>query len=122
MKRIYLDYNATALIRPDVIDLVAEVMDTVGNASSVHSFGREARKYVEEARRHIAALIQTKPEQIIFGSGATEANNTVLAGLRDKRVLVSAIEHPAVLDAAPHAEKIPVTKDGIVDLEALTPC
>lgn len=115
---VYLDYNATARIRPEVIELLATVMAEVGNASSVHSFGRHARKYVEDARLQVAQLCNTVPEQVVFTSGATESINTVLCGFKDKNVLISAIEHPAVMAAAPHAIKIPVTSDGLIDMDA----
>lgn len=118
MNKIYLDYNATAPMRPEVRDLVMKVMGGVGNASSVHHFGRTARKYVEDARIQVAALCAVAPDQVVFTSGATESINTVLCGFRDKRVLVSAIEHPAGLAAAAQAEKIPVTPDGVVDMKA----
>jgi len=118
MNKIYLDYNATALIRPEVLSLVTQVMGDVGNASSVHSFGQSARKYVENARAQIATLCAVTAEEITFTSGATESINTVLSGYRGKRVLISAIEHPAVIAAAPQAEKVPVTSNGLVDMEA----
>lgn len=118
MDRIYLDYNATTPMRPDTLALVARVMGEVGNASSVHSHGRAARKHVEDARVHVAALVGVRPAQVVFNSGATEANNTALHGLEGKRVLISAIEHPAVMNSVPHAEKIPVTSDGLVDMDA----
>ena len=118
MNKIYLDYNATALIRPEVLSLVTQIMGEVGNASSVHSFGQHARKYIEDARAQIAALCTVTPKEVVFTSGATESINTVLSGYRDKRVLISTIEHPAVIAAAPHAEKIPVTPDGLVDITA----
>lgn len=118
MKPVYLDYNATAPMRAEILSLVTQVMGQVGNASSAHNFGRTARKYVEDARAQVAALCATNPEQVIFTSGATESINTVLSGFRDKRVLISAIEHSAVLAAAPHAEKIPVTADGVIDMGA----
>lgn len=114
----YLDYNATALMRPEVRNLVIEVMNGVGNASSVHNFGRTARKYIEDAREQVAKICGTEPTQITFTSGATESINTVLNAYKDKRVLISAIEHPAVLECAPQAEHIPVTTDGIVDMDA----
>ena len=117
-ENVYLDYNATARIRPEVISLVTKVMGEVGNASSIHSFGRHARKYVEDARAQVAALVGAKPDQVIFNSGATEGLNTVLCNFKNKRILVSSIEHPAVLESAPDAEKIPVTKDGVIDLPA----
>lgn len=118
MKPVYLDYNATAPIHPEVLSLVTQVMEGVGNASSVHNFGRTARKYIENAREQVADLCAVSPTQVTFTSGATESINTVLSGFRDKRVLISAIEHPAVIAAAPHAETIPVTSDGVIDMEA----
>lgn len=117
--RIYLDYNATSPARPEVIETMTAILHEPRNASSVHSEGREARKLVEDAREKVAALVNAPPAQVIFNSGATEGNNTVLKYFAADRILVSAIEHPSVLEAAPHAEKIPVTKDGIVDLAAL---
>jgi cysteine desulfurase len=117
--RIYLDYNATAPIYPDVIQIMTDVMQQVGNPSSVHGHGQAARKYIEDARAHVANLVNVKANQVIFNSGATEGLNTVLNAYRKHRILVSAIEHPAVLQCAPHAEHIPVTKDGIVDLNIL---
>ena len=119
MSKVYLDYNATAPIHPDILDLVTKVMnERVGNASSVHSFGRDARKYVEDARHQIAALCAVEPEQVIFTSGATESNNTILNSFQNKRILVSTIEHPAILEAAGDAERILVTRDGIIDMDA----
>ena len=118
MDKIYLDYNATSIIRPEVLERVTKIMGEVGNASSVHDFGRRARKHVEEARAQVATLCNVEPEQVVFTSGATESINTVLCGYRDQPVLISAIEHPAVIAAAPHADHIPVTSDGIVDMDA----
>ncbi len=117
-ERIYLDYNATAPARPGVASLVAELMAEPFNASSVHAPGQMARKHVEHARGKVAALVGAKPDQVIFNSGATEANNTVLKAYAGQRILVSAIEHPSVLMAAPEAELIPVTPEGVVDLVA----
>ena len=119
MKRIYLDYNATAPIRPEVISSASDAMRFVGNASSIHGFGREARKIVEDARAEVAALVKVRSAQVIFNGGATEGNNTVLSGYRDKNILISAIEHPSIIEAAPNARKIPVTQDGTVDLAEL---
>lgn len=115
---IYLDHNATTPMRPEVRDLIIKIMEGVGNASSVHGFGRDARKYVEDARMAVADLCHVESKQVIFTSGATESINTVLHAYRDKRVLTSAIEHPAVLASAPHADRIPVTKDGVIDMAA----
>ncbi len=118
MKTVYLDHNATAPMRLEVFDLVTKIMGGVGNASSVHSYGRGARKYVEDARQQVAHLCHVAPDQVVFTGGATESINTVHCGFRDKRVLTSTIEHPAVMAAAPHAERIPVTTDGVVDMDA----
>lgn len=118
LNKIYLDWNATAQIRPEVLELVTKVMGEVGNASSVHDFGRHAHKHVEDARAQVAKLCGATSEQVVFTSGATESINTVLSGYRDKRVLISAIEHPAVIASAAHAEKIPVTPDGVIDMDA----
>jgi cysteine desulfurase len=118
-QRTYLDYNATAPIRHEIIEAMSTIMAEAHNASSVHSYGREARKIVEDARIQVAKLVNAPPAQVIFNSGATEGNNTVLKYFANERILVSTIEHPSVLEAVPHAEKIPVTKDGVVDLDAL---
>ncbi len=116
---LYLDYNATAPMLNAVREVMSNIMVQPYNASSVHAHGRTARKIVEEARTQVAGLVNIPPAQLIFNSGATEGNNTVLKYFSGERVLVSAIEHPSVLEAAPHAEKIPVTADGVVDLDAL---
>jgi len=115
---VYLDYNATTPVKPAVAELVASVLGTVGNASSVHTFGRNARRRVETAREQVAALAGTHPNQVVFTSGATESNNAVLRQFEGKRILVSAIEHPAVRNVLPNVEFIPVTRDGVVDIAA----
>ncbi len=117
--RIYLDYNATAPNRPEAVKTIQEAMRAPHNASSVHNFGREGRQIVEHAREQIAALVRAPATQIIFNSGATEGNNTVLQHFKNERTLVSAIEHQAVLEAVPNLEQIPVTPEGIVNLDAL---
>lgn len=118
-ERVYLDYNATAPVRQAAKAVAMEAMEDAHNASSVHSFGREARSMVEKAREAVAALVNAPTAQVIFNSGATEGNNTVLKHFANDKVLVSAIEHPAVLEAHTSAIKIPVTKDGVVNLTAL---
>jgi cysteine desulfurase len=115
---VYLDYNATAPMRPEVLALMQGLMALPLNASAVHARGREGRKHVEAARRSVAALTGADPANIIFNSGATEGNNTVL-GHFPGRVLVSAIEHPSVLVVRPDAGHIPVNEAGLLDLEAL---
>jgi cysteine desulfurase len=116
--RTYLDYNATAPLRPAAREAMLRVLDSPGNASSPHGEGREARKTVEAARESVAALCGTVANQVIFTSGATEANNAVLRAFAGGRVLVSSIEHPSILEALPDAEKIPVTGAGLIDLDA----
>jgi len=115
---IYLDYNATTPVKPAVAALIAEVLGTVGNASSVHGFGRGARRRVESAREQVASLAGVHPNQVVFTSGATESNNAVLRQFQGKRILVSAIEHPAVRNVLPDVEFIPVTRDGAADMAA----
>src|SRR5215813_6938977 len=115
---VYLDYNATAPILPAVITAMAEAMVTVGNPSSVHGFGRAARAQLESARERLAKLVGARPDQVVFTSGGTEANNLAIAGAGRPRVLASAVEHDSVLRAGV-VETIPVRSDGIVDLGAL---
>jgi cysteine desulfurase len=118
---VYLDYNATAPVRPEAAVAVAEALDLVGNPSSVHRYGRAARKCVEDSREQVSALIGAAPAEIVFTSGGTEANALALAGTGRKRLLVSAIEHDSVLAAVldPDAPRIPIGGDGVVDLDAL---
>jgi cysteine desulfurase len=116
---VYLDYNATAPLRPAAAEAMARAQGLTGNPSSVHSFGRQARAALETAREQVAALAGAKPAQVVFTSGGTEANNLALAGSGRARILVSTIEHDSILTAAPAAERIPVTAGGAVDLGAL---
>ncbi|MGH6933404.1 MAG: cysteine desulfurase family protein [Dongiaceae bacterium] len=115
----YLDYNATSPLRPAVAAAISDAMSLVGNPSSVHRFGRAARARIEVARDQVAALVGAHPSQLVFTSGGTEANNLALAGCPPASQLVSAIEHDSVLRAAPRAVRVPVTPDGLVDLQAL---
>ena len=116
---VYLDYNATAPLRPAAAEVMAHAAALTGNASSVHGFGRQARAAIETAREQVAAMAGAKPAQIVFTSGGTEANNLAVVGCGRARVLVSSIEHDSVLAAALAAPRIPVTAEGIVDLAAL---
>lgn len=116
---IYLDYNATVPVRPEAAAAMGEALRLPGNASSVHRFGRAARQAIEAARDKVAALVGAAPAQVVFTSGGTEANALALAGSGRSRILVSAVEHESVLAAAPDAERLPVSRDGVVDLEAL---
>ena len=123
MSKIYLDYNATAPIRPEVIAIMTEAMKSAHNASSVHYAGRAGRKYVEQAREYVAELVNLPTPQIIFNSGATEGNNTVLHYFTEsypqEQILVSSIEHPSILEANPDMKRVSVTKEGIIDLDSL---
>lgn len=114
---VYLDYNAGAPARPEVIAAMVETLREAGNPSSVHAFGRRARARLEQARRDIAAAIGADAAGIVFTSGGTEANALALRGC-GRRVLVSDVEHASVRQCGP-AGIIPVGADGIVDLEAL---
>ncbi len=116
---IYLDYNATAPVKPAVIERVADVMATVGNPSSVHGSGRDARRLVDQARQQVAALVNASPAAtVVFTSGGTEANNQALASV-DGPILTSAVEHESVLRAPGDQSPIGVDGDGRIDLEAL---
>ena len=117
-RSIYLDFNATAPLRPEAREAMLVALEQVGNPSSVHAFGRRARRLVEQARGHVAALVSVPPAQVIFTGGATEANATVLQGSGRGHVLVSAVEHDSVLSGAA-AMRVPVTADGVVDLITL---
>jgi cysteine desulfurase len=122
-RRVYLDHNATAPVRPEAAAAVAAALAEVGNPSSVHAFGRAARRRVEDAREAVAALIGAAPGDIVFTGGGTEANALALAGSGRRRLLVSAIEHESVLANAaaldPATPLIPATRQGLVDLDAL---
>ena len=123
---VYLDYNATAPVRPEAAAAVARALEVGGNPSSVHAAGRAARARVEEAREDVARLIAAPASTVVFTSGGTEANalaidSAVLAGSR--RLLVSAIEHDSVLEpakaSAAAVELVPVRGDGVIDLDWL---
>ena len=115
----YLDYNAGAPLKASARAAMVEALAIAGNPSSVHAFGRAARRIIEASRRDVAALLNVPPSAVIFTSGATEANNAALNAAAPGRVLVSAIEHPSVLAAVPGAERLAVLPSGVVDLAAL---
>ena len=116
----YLDHNATTPLKPAVREVMLQKLSNPGNASAIHKAGRTARRDIEEARQKIARLVNTGPQAVIvFTSGATEANNLVLKGSGCERLLVSAIEHPSVLQACSDKEIIPVLSSGVIDLGAL---
>ncbi len=128
--RVYLDWNATAPLRPEARAAMAAAWDLSGNPSSVHAEGRQARKLVEEARAAVAGAVGALPRNVVFTSGGTEANALALTpGLRRgsgppaQRLLVSAIEHASVLPGgrfpAAVIGKIGVTRAGLLDLDRL---
>ena len=128
---IYFDYNATAPVMREAREAWLEATEkTPGNASSPHAFGAAANKALTEAREKLAEFMACHPSDIIWTSGATEANNMCLhhfANSLDAKseIWISAIEHPCVLDSSKHyfgkrARLIPVTHDGVVDVDWLT--
>jgi cysteine desulfurase len=132
--RIYLDYNATAPVVAEVADAVlAALRDCPGNASSIHAFGQRAKALVDDARSSVARLIGAEPSEIIFTSGGTEADNLALRGFAEAprdggkpALIVTAIEHEAVLNAAKALERrgwsvavLPVSAAGVVSVDAI---
>jgi cysteine desulfurase len=135
---IYLDYNATAPIRREVVEAMVHVWKNFpGNPASQHQFGRAARKRLEEARDHILDLLGAKPtregDRLIFTSGGTEANNLAILGIAlartegmPGRIIISSIEHPSVLRAAEtlvdwgwRLDTLDVHPNGVVNVESL---
>jgi len=123
MSGVYLDYNATAPMRPEALEAMTGALAQVGNPSSVHTAGRAARALVEQARTDIAALVGGPASTVVFTSGGTEANalaidSAVATGAR--RLIVSAIEHDSVLETAKASgaavELMPVNENGVADL------
>jgi len=133
MKRIYVDNAATTQVDPEVISALSPYLDIrYGNASSIHSFGREAHEGVENARKQVAELIDASPKSILFTSGGTESDNTAIKGVafkhrnKGKHIITSDIEHPAVLETCRYLESIgfkvtylPVDRQGLISLESL---
>lgn len=120
---IYLDHNATARVRPEAISAMLQVLQNVGNPSSVHAAGRAARAVMEQARADIGALIAAPESTVVLTSGGTEANaialeSAVAAGAR--RLIISAIEHDSIQETSRvlgvEVEVLPVTRDGVADL------
>ncbi len=133
-RRIYLDHSATTPVDPRVAAAMARSLtETYGNPSSVHGFGQQARAAVDRARREVGTLIGAKPNEIVFTSGGTEANNLAIRGLCEaevahgKHIITSAIEHPSVRGVCDALEKrgwevtrLPVYANGIVKLGDLS--
>lgn len=132
---VYMDYNATTPLRPEVRNRMVEVLDVYANASSLHESGRRARAEIEEARASVAALIGARDASgLYFTSGGSESNNTVFMTMYQlgrknpsrRKIITSAIEHPCVMNAAAYlAEEgfpvvyLPVDSFGRIDLDAL---
>ncbi len=120
--RVYLDYNATAPLRPEARKAMIAALDVTGNASSVHGEGRRARGIVEAAREDVARLVGAKPSEVVFTSGATEANAWVMAQGWDT-IFVAGIEHDSVLAPVKASGakiiEIPVGADGVVRLDEI---
>jgi cysteine desulfurase len=121
--RIYLDFNASAPLRPEARSAVAAALELCGNPSSIHAEGRAARRTIETAREQVAALVGAEPRNVVFTSGGTEANVLALSPVMGDRLLIAAIEHPSVLTggrfSANAIERVRVTSDGLIDLAAL---
>ena len=139
MSKVYLDYAATTAAHPEVIQAMLPYFgEKYGNASSLHSFGQEARSAIEKARTTIAGFINAAPEEVIFTSGGTESDNSAILGIayanqeRGDHIITSSIEHHAVIESCHFLEKrgfkvtyLPVDKYGMVNPDdvkkALTP-
>ncbi|MDX1874708.1 cysteine desulfurase family protein [Mycolicibacterium sp. 120266] len=136
MTAVYLDHAATTPMHPAAIEAMTAVLGTVGNASSLHTSGRAARRRMEEAREALAGLLDARPSEIIFTAGGTESDNLAIKGIyrarRDaspqlRRIVTTPIEHHAVLDAVEWLQQhegaevtwLPVAADGSVSPEAL---
>lgn len=130
-RRVYLDNSATTPVDPAVVEaMLPYLTDKFGNASSIHFFGQEARAAVDKARHQVAELINARPNEIVFTSGGTEANNLAIRGLVEanekygRHIITSQIEHSAVKNVCQDLEKhgfevtwLPVYENGIVKIE-----
>lgn len=134
MKRVYLDHNATTPTNPKVVEAMLPYFgESFGNASSAHSFGREAHEAIAVAREKVAGLIAAEPQNIVFTSGGTESDNLAVKGIayanekKGRHIVTSRIEHHAVLNTCKHLEKqgfevtyLSVDKHGKIDLDELS--
>ena len=131
MRKVYFDHSATTPVHPAVAEeMMQYITGNFGNPSSVHSFGREARKAVEAAREKVARGIGARTEEIVFTAGGTESDNMAIRGVaranreRGNHIITSAVEHHAVLDTCKALEKdgfrltvLPVDEHGLVRVE-----
>lgn len=104
MMGVYADYAATTPVKPEVVEAMTNIYQThYGNPSSIHTQGRDARRFLDEARRTVAQCLNANPNEIIFTSGATESNNTAIKGMayanisKGKHLITTKIEHHSVL-------------------------
>lgn len=116
---VYLDHNATTHARACAREAALKAIDLSGNASSVHDAGRRAKAVLDRARAQVANLADVGSREVVFTSGGTEANNLALKAFGAMPLLVSAIEHPSVLNVRKDATIIPVGPDGCLNLDAL---
>jgi cysteine desulfurase len=128
---IYLDYNATTPIAPEVISVITQCLAEFGNPSSSHAYGRRANELVQLARAQVAQLITATPAEIIFTGCATESNNLAILGMArasvdKKHIITSAIEHPAVMQPCLQLQRegwdlmvLPVDANGLINLDVL---
>ena len=133
MRRIYMDHAATTPLATEVLEaMIPYFSQRYGNPSSLHSFGREARAAVEEARSEVASLLKAEPSEIYFTSGGTESDNLALKGIarknkkKGRHIITSSIEHPAVLEVCKALTRegfevtyLPVTREGLVEVGAV---
>ncbi len=117
---VYLDYNATAPLRPEARDALLRALESPANPSSVHAAGRAARDVVERARAEVGALVGVPAGSVTFVSGGTEANALAIQSAKVDRIIISAVEHDAVTETAKVSglpiEILPVDGDGVADL------
>lgn len=119
---IYLDYNATAPLLPPLAEKMRAIEGLPLNPSSIHSYGRRAKKYIEDARKTLAELLAVWPDEIIFTASGTESNNMALGGLPNYRLAVAATEHSSVINVAkekPESIILPVDESGLLRMDAL---
>lgn len=116
---VYLDHNASVPMGSSVLEAMTEAARQCGNPSSVHEYGRRVRARIEAARKDVAAIVGAAASQVVFTSGATEANAVALRACGRARVFVSAAEHVSVLEAHPDAVIIPVDGDGVATPSAV---
>ena len=114
--RYYLDYNASVPMKKEVKEYITEVMDITGNPSSIHTHGRKSKGILEIARYNIASFLNCETKNIIFTSGATEANNLALSGYENR--IISSIEHESIKNQK-NTISVRVDSEGYIDLEFL---